>query len=81
MYLLFCLHQLLVAALGFFIAACGLLSCSTWDLTRDGIRAPALGARSLTRRTTRDVPKGHLLSPTGQAFKCHQVNALYLAFY
>lgn len=28
---------------------------------------PALGARSPPRWTTREVPKGHLLPPTGQA--------------
>ena len=46
------------------VAAYGLLSCGMWDrVPWPGIesRPPALGARSLTHWTTREVPRDSLI--------------------
>ena len=66
-YLFIRLHQVLVAARGIFVAACGIFSCGMRGL-RCGMRdlvpwpgielgAPALGAWSLNRWTTGEVPR------------------------
>ena len=53
------MQDLLVAACGIFSCSRRTLSCSMWDLVpRPGIKPgpPALGARSLSHWTTREVP-------------------------
>ena len=53
------LHQVLVVACRIFTCSMQTLSCSMWDLVpQPGIEpgSPALGAQSLSHRTTREVP-------------------------
>ena len=56
---IYLLHQALVLAHGIVIAACGIFfTCSVWDLVlQPGIEPvpPALGVRSLSHCTTREV--------------------------
>ena len=64
-YLFIWLHRVFVATCGIFVVACGIFSCSMWDLVpsleiKPG--PPALGAQSLNRWTTREVPKPSLMS-------------------
>ena len=61
---LFRLCWVLVVARRIFVATCRIFSCGMWDLVPwPGIEPgpPALGARSLSHRTTREVPGDYIL--------------------